>query len=282
MNKPRIQSNVDKPKPKEAESSASTGTTLSKPPTATSSTKEQESSDRTQFSKKWVSALAAIWRAITWLFRLLEGHNAAVTAVATIAIAVLTAEYVNYSKKQWEAMENTIKLSKKQVDDAEAVQSARLSFGNFRANVARSGKEFSAEIMVDVTNHGQTMANEVTFWFQQNQRNLHLDPTKSGWVSSVMPGGGPPEPSSTSLGPKDTKTYKFRLTWPSTEEIRGKKIEISTMYSVKYRDVFQARTEDSHTVSECAVYSPDEDKWFTCPDPTRPRPPRISSIIQVR
>ena len=51
---------------------------------------------------KW--AIRGVWKIIKIGFQFADAHDGAITALATVAIVVLTIFYVTYSKKQWEEM----------------------------------------------------------------------------------------------------------------------------------------------------------------------------------
>jgi hypothetical protein len=50
----------------------------------------------------------AVWRAFTAVINWLDKNDGAVTAIATIAIAVLTAYYVHYARGQWNVMQGQL------------------------------------------------------------------------------------------------------------------------------------------------------------------------------
>jgi hypothetical protein len=53
--------------------------------------------------------LVAMWAGIKSLFDFLDRHDGSITALATVAIVVLTSFYVGYSQKQWEVMQGQLR-----------------------------------------------------------------------------------------------------------------------------------------------------------------------------
>src|SRR6266852_1653043 len=83
-------------------------------PASTSQKQEKESPKKRNYRKYviWpVVAISAIWAGIRWCVKLFDNHNATVTAAATIAIVWLTHVYVDYSKKQWQVAQDSLRLS---------------------------------------------------------------------------------------------------------------------------------------------------------------------------
>jgi len=77
----------------------------------------QPQTENTRKTKKYgqyiVWPFVAVWRIFRVVFSFLDKHNGAVTALATIVIAVLTYYYATYSKKQWQITSDTLQISQR-------------------------------------------------------------------------------------------------------------------------------------------------------------------------
>lgn len=177
--------------------------------------------------------------------------------------AFITAALLLVGFLQWSVYRGQLRIMRDQLNQADAAQGAQLAFHDFNADTVAGKNAFTADVTIPVTNYGPTAANEVKFWFQRTMTNLRFNANDpKDWYQFVS--GDDPraqEPSGASIGPHETKTYRFHLTWDRSDEIRRKRIEISTIYYVSYVDIFSKR----RTVQDCAVYNPDDTKWFSCP-----------------
>src|SRR5438128_1266780 len=76
-------------------------------PKPTSQTEAPNSSNPAKGSSK----IMRLFKAFPSPFAFTDRHNGSITAIGTIAIAVLTFYYVTYSKAQWEVMTETNKVT---------------------------------------------------------------------------------------------------------------------------------------------------------------------------
>jgi hypothetical protein len=122
-------------------------------PTPTSQSKTQKASEASIYGKRTVGILVTIggvilvgWRA-GWrnLWEFLDRHNGSISALATVAIVILTVFYVTYSKRQWETMRGQLEQMEKQLPELRkaadaATESANLTrqqlIGSQAANVS--------------------------------------------------------------------------------------------------------------------------------------------------
>lgn len=140
---------------------------------ATAHAQEKQSSYRTQQCKDWMLVIKAAWRGIGWLFMsvvgFLDKNNGAVTAVATIAIAFLTWQYVTYSKKQWETMQKANEITFRTLRMTQrawiAVDFSSRKLGAFKVHDIRGLKlEDIKEVdfPMQITNRGNSPARQIT------------------------------------------------------------------------------------------------------------------------
>jgi len=131
------------------------------------------------------------WNA-PWTF--LDNHSGSITAIATVAIVVLTFFYVSYSKRQWEAMLDSNRRAEQQLRDYEERESARLVVENFTPEIT-SGPSDTVIIKGKfvVTNAGATVASEIyqisSHWgaIKQPDPPLELEPIPVPNASCTTP-----------------------------------------------------------------------------------------------
>jgi hypothetical protein len=118
INKPNSDSKGDEPKETKGGTPSFTNATVS--PNVPASTGYQEATQpakANQHREYGMRMLITAWRSITRRFMgvigFLDKYSGAVTALATVAIVVLTVFYVKYSKQQWETMRDTLQTSQR-------------------------------------------------------------------------------------------------------------------------------------------------------------------------
>ena len=118
IDKPQGSPEENKPEQKESGLPSTVKVTLDSSPASARQPKETNTSKKRRATKYVMWPIVAIWRGIKVLwgwraipFRYFEQHHAAVTAFATLAIVGLTYEYVQYSKKQWQVAQDTLRVS---------------------------------------------------------------------------------------------------------------------------------------------------------------------------
>jgi hypothetical protein len=85
---------------------------LSNTPATARQPQTDQTSDHRQDSKNVMRFFIASWRWSMMSFRFLDKHDGSITALATVAIVVLTFVYVSYSKKQWETMQESNRITR--------------------------------------------------------------------------------------------------------------------------------------------------------------------------
>lgn len=68
--------------------------------------------------------LVAIRRFLATIVGFLDKYDGAITALATVAIVVLTFNYVRYSKRQWEAMDGQLEVMRQQLPELQRASKA--------------------------------------------------------------------------------------------------------------------------------------------------------------
>jgi hypothetical protein len=122
-----------------------------------------------------------------------------VNIVLTLVIAGATICYTVYAQRQWKTM-------KRQADDAEAVQAARLTYEEFQATIL-PGPNFVADVTVTVRNNGSTVADDINFNMSWGAYNLGYNPNPEPTKGQLRP---TPDPAGPSLGPGKTRIYQDR------------------------------------------------------------------------
>jgi hypothetical protein len=116
INKPQPKSKNDDPKKSEHSLSSVANIAINpSSPTPGADYQEEHPRKTDQHSGYRMRVIVAMRRFIARRFMVvvsfLDKYNGAVTALATVAIVMLTFVYVTYSKKQWETMQDTLKVS---------------------------------------------------------------------------------------------------------------------------------------------------------------------------
>lgn len=124
----------------------------------------------------------------------------------------LTKESMETTKQAANAAAEQAATSKRQLEVYEAIQAARLVFEDFRAEIMGS-KEFIADITITLTNHGPTVAHDLSLdknlWVNFGTYNREANPNPP----SPAPGTAAPKPykAGPSLGPG--KSLVFNIRW---------------------------------------------------------------------
>ena len=115
VNKP--QSNSTDDDPKETQNSPDGAAILSRPTTPSTYYQQDHPHNTDQDGEYRMRVIVAVWRFVARRFiavvGFLDKYHGAVTALATVAIVMLTFVYVKYSKKQWETMQDTLQVSQR-------------------------------------------------------------------------------------------------------------------------------------------------------------------------
>jgi len=83
-------------------------------------------------------------------------------------------------------MNSSVKLTQRQIEDAEAAQSAQLTFDDVQGTI-EPYPIFSADLTITVTNNGQTTANEVCFWSGNSMHNNEAEPNPVPGKGNLTP-----------------------------------------------------------------------------------------------
>lgn len=108
MDEPKASGERNKPEKEKSGGSVVPATMFSNPPTSASENQTNESSKSAKYRQYVVRSVVAIWRTIKFLLRFADEHDGAITALATIAIVILTFFYVRYSRYQWRTMRDQV------------------------------------------------------------------------------------------------------------------------------------------------------------------------------
>jgi hypothetical protein len=199
----------------------------------------------------------AFWRFIKWIFKFVDDHAGAVTAIATLTIAVLTYNYAKYSKKQWETAE-------RQLRDFEDVQAAQLTL-DLLPKITEIDGSADIEWNPIITNGGSTMATEIGV-----ERNTYDVRGTHGEYAEPQPVPKPipnPKPAGDNLPGGKSRQYPD----PVPEEIAwwGKVISrestLITRWDVSYRDIFNR----PRVVPFCFYYHSRSKTFLRCPPYTQ-------------
>jgi hypothetical protein len=121
VDKPETGEKGDEAKIKESSTSPIAGTPKGDTPETRSPSQTENTGKTRKYAMYVLWPVAALWRLFRWLFLWANEHGPGITALATIAIMVLTFFYVRYSKRQWKVMSGQLEEMKKSTDLAKAV-----------------------------------------------------------------------------------------------------------------------------------------------------------------
>jgi hypothetical protein len=122
VNKPQATHKGNDPEPEKGDDRVAVTAASDLSPAGTGQAKRKKSSKHGEPPKKIVGFFIAIWRGVIvlvrgrWIvdmFRFLDQHHGGVTAVATVAIGILTFAYVNYSKRQWQVAQDSLRIGQR-------------------------------------------------------------------------------------------------------------------------------------------------------------------------
>jgi hypothetical protein len=118
INKPEASSKTNQPEQAKLSTPNFISGTLTYPPASASSAQTQNASERAKKGKHIMRFFIAVWIRIKRIFGFCDRHDGSITALATVAIVILTAFYVGYSKRQWIAMKGQLDQMKSQSDQS--------------------------------------------------------------------------------------------------------------------------------------------------------------------
>lgn len=222
-------------------------------PQAPANTQTQQAAQGDHDGEKGVRILVTAWRFIARRFvrivAFLDTYNGAVTALATVAIMLLSGIYVHYSKAQWETMQ-------RQLIDSEAAQSAQITIEDFVPDISE-GKSGQGELIngnVVIKNNGATVAKEITGGVGY-------------WESRVMPkrcaevSAGSPSSTGPSLAPQDTRPYAVATQIGDWSEVDKGAMFFGYDIAFSYRNVFG----QVMTTYDCFMYDYPHEKFVRLP-----------------
>lgn len=114
---------------------------------------------------KFIQVFKAVWGWLNDMLSVIDTHSASITALATVAIVILTVFYVSYSKGQWETMQTQAAILQRQLKDSEASTSAQLIVEDFNPTLTMGepGQGMFIRGSFTVTNVGNSVASEIYF-----------------------------------------------------------------------------------------------------------------------
>ena len=182
------------------------------------------------------------FKTVRGLFQFLDDNAGAVTAIATIAIAVLTWKYVTYSRGQLNVMKRQVEQIERQITDTERAQAAYLEVRHNISPISEGVwkgefivKNIGATIATDINGGGTTTAsgnpaNTVGFGPRHkgayaSQRDIDV------WLSDV-----PSSPYGFTLAANDSRTYPIIVNL-SEQMLSGERTYVEVI-NVGYKDAF--------------------------------------------
>jgi hypothetical protein len=159
-------------------------------PTATTKPQAQQSHETEEQSGHRMGTLKAagsfVRRLFGFVIGFLDKNSGAVTAIATIAIGILTWEYVTYSKKQWETMQDSNRTSREALV---TVQRGFIRFNDVALNGfifgTASGEKHVFQAHSNWINTGATPAIEVIQAFHFDE--LPSEPSDIQFADPIEP-----------------------------------------------------------------------------------------------
>jgi len=154
VDEPKSNDKTSKPKQEQPElSSLANNAALGGLPASTSKTPTTNGTKKREYAKYIMWPVVTIWRGIKAVIVFLDKYGGAITALATIAIGVLTYFYVGYSQKQWQVAQDTLTISNR----------AYVTIGTKEGVVARfvpsKDKTQKAELVMYFQNSGRLPAD---------------------------------------------------------------------------------------------------------------------------
>ena len=215
--------------------------------TAAEPAKAQETKQKVNY-RKYVMWPVVAFR---WLVQWLDDNSGAVTAIATVVIAVLTYFYATYSKKQWEVTRDQLQAYKDS-------QRAQLIFGDFMPTITDICCNTNAVTInggLDVKNVGPTVAREI---YESDEYGLGR---MAPWMTKPLKLKPIPVPNGPSLDHGQSTTYHAHFGLGSWKEVQQGKMFYSLIVAVSYRDIFG----DPQIAPACFMYYYRAKKFDTCP-----------------
>ena len=175
---------------------------------------------------------------------------------------------------------------RRQLEDFEVAQAARLVFEDFHAEIIK-GDNFVVDVTIALTNYGETVAHDLSMdeerWGQFGSVNLEHQPRPTWSLGTATPS---PRFTGPSLGPGKSRVYRFRVGKPlfpihptmAVINIRGigpiktldgtrpadrvltEKEAVFITPSVSYTDIFGK----SHITTDCYTYQTRTKSWGGC------------------
>jgi hypothetical protein len=155
MNKPNTNAQGDNPKQSEADLSVRIGAALGSLPAPANTPKKNNSSKDAGKEERRMRLTVAVWQKILAPFRFFNIHHGAVTAFTTLVIAVLTYQYVKYSKRQWERMGEANRITQNALTVSQrAVVTIGKKDGTIADIIIPKDRSQSADIVIYFQNSG--------------------------------------------------------------------------------------------------------------------------------
>lgn len=216
-------------------------------PASSGQDKAGNSRDSKQSSSNIMRPIETIWRGVKWCASFIEAHHGVVTALATVAIVVLTCYYVKYAKKQWETMQ-------RQLEDSEILDAAKLTVADFTPQIDDLGNgmaDISGDIVVK--NVGPTVAQQIN-----EARGIGDSRVPPAPLTNLKP---IPAENGPWIGPGDTRKFHVEFREVDWNGVQNGTWYLSIFEAFSYRDVF-GKVE---VVPACFMYFRRSKQFGPCP-----------------
>jgi len=232
VDKPKTGTEGNKPQVEKPSAPVVSDTGRSSSPTSASQSKAENTSNRGKYAKYIVWPVIAMYRFLRGSFLLADQHSGGITALATVAIVVLTIFYVKYSKKQWETMQ-------RQLNDSKAVQAAQITVGIETLKVTEDQDNYFADFNIVVENVGGSSALRTvlwpTRWENQSSDKKYLrypEPSTDAFI------GVEPRPTGFTIGAGQKHILAKHLQLPNKAKLDSREFLDGFILNVEYFDVF--------------------------------------------
>lgn len=127
----------------------------------TTGQQSEKTKEKRNYSQQIGRPFVVVWQFSRKCFLLADKHNGGITALATVAIVVLTIFYVKYSKHQWETMQQQLEWSERPWIRAEIGVTGNLTFdekGDAHLQVMGTAKNVGHSVATGVTINAKLIA----------------------------------------------------------------------------------------------------------------------------
>lgn len=186
----------------------------------------------------------------------------AIGAIATIAAFGAGAFYVHYAHKQAVAMNEAVSQTKRQIDDAEAVQRAQLVIEDFTVDSVRGSNETQHHSKFTLRNVGHTVADEINIGYSSGWgMGLTQEREKGSLESNAKIIR--PDPAGWSLGANDNRAMSGATSGEGNaayDAVLKGAAALHFQIFVAYRDIFGK----PRLTSDCLYFNASAQKFTPC------------------